>query len=348
MLNLTKPRYVFPFHGDYKRIRLHGELAESVGIDPDNIFRGRNGLTLEITEKGARFGKDVKAGVIFVDGVDIGDPDDVALRDRRTLSADGVFIVVATVSADDGEQVSDPEIIFRGVPVPRAAGGRESRRRAARRGRGHPRRRRRGRGQRGGPAPGGPPRRHRRVRLQAAAPPADDPARRRRGLSLREGLDEPSRSAARAGRFTPVSGSSSRTGAGIEGISEVRRAAIVVAAAAAALVAAPSAGASAPAVDAALKGADAPSAQLKTTATKTLPGGTVVNRFAQEVGGVPVIGAGTVVDRLHGRSSRAAVRQLEGEHRRCRARRALARPGDRCGARLRLGRRRARAARPAR
>jgi ribonuclease J len=116
MLNLTKPRYVFPFHGDYKRIRLHSELAESVGIDPENIFRGRNGLTLEITEKGARFGKDVKAGVIFVDGVDIGDPDDVALRDRRTLSADGVFIVVATVSADDGEQVSEPEIIFRGVP----------------------------------------------------------------------------------------------------------------------------------------------------------------------------------------------------------------------------------------
>jgi ribonuclease J len=116
MLNLTRPKYVFPFHGDYKRLRLHSELAESVGIDPDNIFRGRNGLTLEITDKGARFGKDVKAGVIFVDGVDIGDPDDVALRDRRTLSADGVFIVVATVSAEGGEQVSTPEIIFRGVP----------------------------------------------------------------------------------------------------------------------------------------------------------------------------------------------------------------------------------------
>ncbi|MEO8092253.1 MAG: ribonuclease J [bacterium] len=116
MLNLTRPKYVFPFHGDYKRLRLHGELAESVGVDPDDIFRGRNGLTLEIDDKGARFGKDVHAGVIFVDGVDIGDPDDVALRDRRTLSADGIFIVVATISADDGEQVAPPEIIFRGVP----------------------------------------------------------------------------------------------------------------------------------------------------------------------------------------------------------------------------------------
>lgn len=116
MLNLTKPRYVMPFHGDHKRLRLHAELAESVGIDADRIFVGRNGLPLEINEKGARFGEDVHAGMIFVDGVDIGEPDDVALRDRRTLSADGVFIVVATIASDDGSQVAPPEVIFRGVP----------------------------------------------------------------------------------------------------------------------------------------------------------------------------------------------------------------------------------------
>ena len=116
MLNLTRPRYVFPFHGDHKRIHLHAELAESVGIDRDDIFKGRNGLALEIDESGARFGEDVHAGLIFVDGVDIGAPDDVALRDRRTLSGDGVFIVVATMSADDGSQVAAPEVIFRGVP----------------------------------------------------------------------------------------------------------------------------------------------------------------------------------------------------------------------------------------
>jgi ribonuclease J len=57
----------------------------------------------------------VHAGMIFVDGVDIGDPDDVALRDRRRLSADGIFIVVVTVSADDGSSVAPPEVIFRGV-----------------------------------------------------------------------------------------------------------------------------------------------------------------------------------------------------------------------------------------
>jgi ribonuclease J len=116
MLNLTRPRQVFPFHGDHKRIRLHAELAEAVGIDPDRVHLGRNGVPLEIDGGRARFGDDLHTGMIFVDGVDIGDPDDVALRDRRMLSADGIFIVVATVSSDDGSSVAPPEIIFRGVP----------------------------------------------------------------------------------------------------------------------------------------------------------------------------------------------------------------------------------------
>jgi ribonuclease J len=116
MLNLTRPRNVFPFHGDYKRIRLHADLAESVGIARERIHTGRNGLPLELDAKGAAFGKQLDTGMMFVDGVDIGDPDDVALRDRRMLSADGIFIVVATVSSDDGASVAPPEIIFRGVP----------------------------------------------------------------------------------------------------------------------------------------------------------------------------------------------------------------------------------------
>lgn len=116
MLNVTKPRYVFPFHGDNKRLRLHAALAESVGHSPDSIFVGRNGLPLVIDEKGARFGEDVHASMIFVDGVAIGEPDEFALRDRRKLSGDGLIIVVATISADDGSQVADPEVILRGVP----------------------------------------------------------------------------------------------------------------------------------------------------------------------------------------------------------------------------------------
>jgi ribonuclease J len=116
MLNLTHPRYVMPVHGDYKRLLLHGQLAEAVGVAPENIFRGENGQPLEIDERGARFGDREQSGMIFVDGVDIGDVTDVALRDRRMLSADGIFIIVATVSEQDGSSVVPPEVLARGVP----------------------------------------------------------------------------------------------------------------------------------------------------------------------------------------------------------------------------------------
>jgi ribonuclease J len=123
MLNLTKPKYVMPFHGDHKRIHLHGELAKSVGVPEENIFKGENGLPLEVDKDGARFGKRERAGMIYVDGVDIGDPTDVALRDRRMLSADGIFVVVATIAEQDGSSVAEPEIIFRGVPYSEDAEG---------------------------------------------------------------------------------------------------------------------------------------------------------------------------------------------------------------------------------
>jgi ribonuclease J len=117
MLNLLRPRYVLPVHGDHKRIRLHAQLAESVGMRPEDVFRGENGLPLELDADGARFAAHEQSGMIYVDGVDIGDVADVALRDRRMLSADGIFIVVATVSEQDGRSVAPPEVIFRGVPA---------------------------------------------------------------------------------------------------------------------------------------------------------------------------------------------------------------------------------------
>ena len=118
MLNLVKPRYVLPAHGDHKRIHLHGRLAEACGVDPAAIFRGENGLPLELDGRGARFVAKERSGMIFVDGVDIGDVADVALRDRRMLSADGIFVVVATISEQDGSSVAEPEVILRGVPYP--------------------------------------------------------------------------------------------------------------------------------------------------------------------------------------------------------------------------------------
>jgi ribonuclease J len=116
MLNLLKPRYVMPVHGDFKRLRLHAQLAEAVGVAPEEIFQGDNGLPLDIDSRGARFGSREQSGMVFVDGVEIGEMADVALRDRRMLSADGIFIVVATIAEQDGRSVAEPEVIFRGVP----------------------------------------------------------------------------------------------------------------------------------------------------------------------------------------------------------------------------------------
>jgi ribonuclease J len=122
MLNLVKPRYVMPFHGDFKRLRLHARLAEAVGVEPECVFQGENGLPLDLDGRRARFKEHEQSGMVFVDGVDIGDVADVALRDRRMLSADGIFVVVVTIAEQDGRSVADPEVIFRGVPFPDEAG----------------------------------------------------------------------------------------------------------------------------------------------------------------------------------------------------------------------------------
>jgi ribonuclease J len=116
MLNLTRPRYFMPVHGDFKRMLLHSQLAEAVGVESENIFRLENGTPLEIDADGARLGERETAGLVFVDGVDIGDVADVALRDRRMLSGDGILIIVATVSEQDGSSVVAPEVLARGVP----------------------------------------------------------------------------------------------------------------------------------------------------------------------------------------------------------------------------------------
>ena len=172
-----------PFHGDFKRLRLHSQLAEAVGIAPEDIFRGENGLPLDIDERGARFGEPEQSGMIFVDGVEIGDMADVALRDRRMLSADGIFIVVATIAEQDGRSVADPEVIFRGVPFLDEAGELVEEIRVTveeslrpRRGGGDPR---------GGPDPADAARRPGAAGLRASEAPADGAAGGCRGVAER-------------------------------------------------------------------------------------------------------------------------------------------------------------------
>jgi ribonuclease J len=117
LLNLTRPRYLMPVHGDNKRLRMHAEIGEALGIAADRIFVGENGRPLEIDERGARFADRVQAGVMLVDGIDLGDPADVALRDRRAISHDGIMFVAVTVAAQTLDTVSDAEVVLRGIPM---------------------------------------------------------------------------------------------------------------------------------------------------------------------------------------------------------------------------------------
>jgi len=116
LLSLVRPRAVMPVHGEYRMLAAHAQLARDAGVPEERIVIAENGSVVELTPEGVRIADRVPAGVTFVDGLGVGDVEDVALRDRRRLSEDGVLIIVATVSLDDGgTMISPPELIARGV-----------------------------------------------------------------------------------------------------------------------------------------------------------------------------------------------------------------------------------------
>ncbi len=115
LLSLVRPRAVMPMHGEYRMLAAHAELARDAGVPDERIVIAENGSVVELGPAGVRIVDHVTSGATFVDGLGVGDVEDVALRDRRRLSEDGVLIVVTTVSLDDGGVISEPELIARGV-----------------------------------------------------------------------------------------------------------------------------------------------------------------------------------------------------------------------------------------
>lgn len=114
LMALLKPKYVMPIHGEERHLFANKEIAEFMGISPENIFVSSVGRVLEIDKKGARFAGDVPSGKVLVDGAGVGDIGAVVLRDRRHLSEDGLVVVVATVDFTDKYIVSGPDIVSRG------------------------------------------------------------------------------------------------------------------------------------------------------------------------------------------------------------------------------------------
>jgi len=112
MMELTKPRFFIPVHGEYRHLFMHGQLAEEMGVLPEDIFVAECGDVIELTVKKGRKAENVPSGSVMVDG--IGDIDDIVLKDRKTLSQDGLVVAVLTIDCETGRMVATPEIISRG------------------------------------------------------------------------------------------------------------------------------------------------------------------------------------------------------------------------------------------
>jgi len=118
MLALVRPKAMMPVHGEFRMLAAHARLARETGVPADSIVLTENGTVVELSKAGAKIVDQVESGVTFVDGLGVGDVRDVALRDRRTLSEDGVLIIVATIGGSNGAPAAMPELIMRGLSEP--------------------------------------------------------------------------------------------------------------------------------------------------------------------------------------------------------------------------------------
>jgi ribonuclease J len=120
MIGLVRPKAVMPVHGEFRMLAAHAKLAREGGVPEDRIVLAENGSVVELVDGVPGFAGRVESGVTFVDGLGVGDVQDVALRDRRHLSEDGVLIVVATLAGTNGSVAGQPELIARGIGEPGA------------------------------------------------------------------------------------------------------------------------------------------------------------------------------------------------------------------------------------
>lgn len=114
MLNFMKPQYFIPIQGEYRLLDRHAELAEEVGIAPDRIFLTNKGDVLTYDQGELHVGEHLDVGNTMIDGTGIGDIGNIVLRDRRVLSEDGIFVVVATIDRKKKKIVARPQITSRG------------------------------------------------------------------------------------------------------------------------------------------------------------------------------------------------------------------------------------------
>lgn len=116
MINLVRPKYFAPIHGEHFMLVSHGKLAQTVGIPEENIFVMENNQGMEINQTGQAKHMDTKliGGEVFVDGLGVGDVGEVVLRDRQVMSKDGMFVIIITLDRRNGKLINQPDILSRG------------------------------------------------------------------------------------------------------------------------------------------------------------------------------------------------------------------------------------------
>jgi ribonuclease J len=116
MINLIRPKYLIPIHGNYYMLKLHGELGVSVGMDPKNIMIGENGRVIEFDyrQNGKITDEKVPTNHVMVDGLGVGDIGQVVLRDRQLLAQDGMFVITVIIDSDTKKILGKPQVTSRG------------------------------------------------------------------------------------------------------------------------------------------------------------------------------------------------------------------------------------------
>ncbi len=114
LLNILRPKYFIPIHGEYRMLVRHARIAIDLGVAPDNAFVITNGDVLEISGRGAKLGPKVASGVVYVDGLGVGDVSQSVMRDRWSIGSDGIFLVVVTIDRQTGQVVAGPDIVTKG------------------------------------------------------------------------------------------------------------------------------------------------------------------------------------------------------------------------------------------
>jgi len=114
LLNMVKPKYFIPIHGELRQLRNHGKLAVEVGIPKENVIVVENGQIVELSGKNIKLGQRIPGGYVFVDGQSIGEVDFSIMREREKLARNGIFLIDISVDKLNGKLLHEPEIITRG------------------------------------------------------------------------------------------------------------------------------------------------------------------------------------------------------------------------------------------